>query len=110
MKNTGRIKDRAQLRIRLLKETIKQNREKLINMSETSVNELLNKHENISNKEQLAIREILKAAKKESPKRHRYSDEWIVLCILLHMRSPVTYRMMYENKILPLPNSRTIRR
>lgn len=56
------------------------------------------------------MNEILKAATVKDKKGIRYSNEWIILSMLLHMRSPVTYRFLLENKILPLPCIRTVRR
>lgn len=79
-------------------------------ISETTLSQLLDNNKNISDNERLAIKEILKSSKVKTSNRNRYSDKWVILCILLHMRSPVTYRMIRDNKILPLPDTRTIRR
>ncbi|XP_051170091.1 uncharacterized protein LOC127287300 [Leptopilina boulardi] len=110
VKNTGRVKERAQATIRLLKATVKESQEKLSKTSDDCVDKMLSENSNISPNEQLAIKEILKASKVKSAKGRRYSDDWIILCLLLHMRSPVTYRMIYDNKILSVPCVRTIRR
>ncbi|KAL5239310.1 hypothetical protein ACI65C_006720 [Semiaphis heraclei] len=59
------------------------------------------------------IKEIFVAAKAIIstiiPSR-RYSDEWIMLCMLLHIRSPSGYNFLNKNKILPLPSISSIRR
>lgn len=58
----------------------------------------------------VAIQEIIEAAKRKDSKGHRYNDEWILLCMLIHMKSPTTYNFLRDNQILPLPCVRTIRR
>lgn len=50
------------------------------------------------------------AGKTESKKGRRYSDNCILLCLLLHIRSPAGYRFLMENEVLALPSIRTIRR
>lgn len=57
----------------------------------------------------LLIKEIFAAAKKKSAKGNRYTEDWIMLCMLLHIRSPSGYSFMRENKLLPLPCIRSIR-
>jgi len=49
------------------------------------------------------------AAKKKNPKGNRYTEKWIVLCMLLHIRSPSSYSFMRDNKLLSLPCTRTMR-
>ena len=65
---------------------------------------------NTPKNEQSAINEILLAAQKSNSKTRRYSDEWILLSMLLHMRSPKTYNFLRETAILPLPSTQTVRR
>lgn len=58
-----------------------------------------------------ALREIVAAAKcKDAKKGRRYSEEWLLLCMLLHMRSPTGYNFLRNNNIVPLPCVRTIRK
>ena len=82
----------------------------MIRMSEENLDTIIKDHEKISANEKIAIKEIFKAARTKDPRRRRYSDEWIIPSVLLHMRSPVTYRMIHDNKMLPVPTVRTIRR
>lgn len=56
------------------------------------------------------VRTIIAAAKNKNSKQNRYSENWLILSILLHMRSPKSFRFIRENKILPLPCVATIRR
>lgn len=64
----------------------------------------------INKNEQTVISEILKASKCKSNKGRRYSEEWILLCLLFHMRTPAAYRLLRENGVLPLPCPSTARR
>ncbi|XP_011707952.1 PREDICTED: uncharacterized protein LOC105462800 [Wasmannia auropunctata] len=57
-----------------------------------------------------AIHEIIQAAKHKNPKGRRYHEEWILLCMLMHMKSPAAYEFLRNNQILPVPCVRTIRR
>ena len=106
----GRAKVRAQQSARLLREVLRKSQEKMMLVEENSINDLILKNKKISANEKIAIQEILKASKANDPRGRRFSDEWIVLCVLLHMRSPVTYRMIRDLKILPIPCDRTVRR
>lgn len=73
-------------------------------MSEASMNEIWAQQKDISENEQLAIKEICKAVKIKDPRGRMYSDDWIIPCVLLHMRSPVTYRMIHDNAISTIPS------
>ena len=79
-------------------------------ISENNVDKLIDKYEKTSPNEKVAIKEIFKAVSTKDPRGRRYSQEWIILSLRLHMRSPVTYQMLHSNKILPVPDVRTIRR
>lgn len=64
----------------------------------------------ISENTGISLQEILNAAKRKSAKGRRYSEEWILLCMLLHMRSPTGYKFIHDHGILPVPNVRTLRK
>ncbi|KAF0740072.1 Uncharacterized protein FWK35_00016710 [Aphis craccivora] len=56
------------------------------------------------------VQEIVNASKVTNLKNRRYSENWILLCMLLKIRSPSTYGFLREQGILPLPCPRTIRK
>lgn len=64
---------------------------------------------NIPKNYQLVIKEIIATSKRKSPKSNRYIEDWIMLCMLLHIRSPVGYSFMQNNKLLPLLSVKIIR-
>ena len=64
----------------------------------------------ISKNEYTVIDEIVAASKVKDSKGRRYSEDWIILCMIFHMKSPAAYRLLRDNKALPLPTTSTIRR
>jgi len=52
--------------------------------SEKSVVDIL-KNNNVNESQQILIREILNSSKVK-PNNRRYSENWILLCILFHIR------------------------
>ncbi|XP_050066806.1 uncharacterized protein LOC126555886 [Aphis gossypii] len=76
-------------------------------MSDSAVSNVLNK---LSESQKTIINEIISTSKVHNPKSRRYSEDWILLCILLKIRSPSTYTFLREQDILPLPCTRTVRK
>lgn len=64
---------------------------------------------NLSENEKLSIREIFSCSKAKSRKGRRYTDDWIIMCLMFHLRSPAGYRFVKDNKVLPLPSISSIR-
>ncbi|KAH9374406.1 hypothetical protein HPB48_010867 [Haemaphysalis longicornis] len=80
---------------------------KLENIS-TETLERLSHEAYLTEGQQLVLKECVAASKTESKKGRRYSDNWILLCLLLHIRSPAGYKFLMENEVLALPSVRTI--
>lgn len=83
--------------------------DKMAKLSSRSLEEVLSKNMIPSN-QRIALHELLAASQVCNPKGRRYSENWILLCLLFHIRSPCGYNFMRSNDILPLPCVRTIRR
>lgn len=64
----------------------------------------------ISENQKIIIQEIISSSKKKCPRGNRYTEDWVMLCMLLHIRSPAGYKFLQSNQLLPLPCIRTIRR
>lgn len=64
----------------------------------------------IYNLQIIVINEIISSSKYANPKSRRYSPEWLLSCLLLHIRHPATYNFLKEQSILPLPDKSTVRR
>jgi len=64
----------------------------------------------VPNNQRIALLQILSASQVNNKKGCRYSEDWLLLCILFHMRSPCGYNFIRNHDIMPLPCVRTIRR
>ena len=110
LKAEERGKIRAQQKIILLRAVLKSCRETIANIQTENLNKILDNQESLSRNEKIAITGTFAAASKKNPKSRKYSDDLVVLCMLIYMRSPASYQMLRDNKILPLPCKRSIRR
>ncbi|XP_071578318.1 uncharacterized protein [Temnothorax nylanderi] len=104
-----RQKLRAKDRVKDLITCMKAQEAQMASMQDTAVDKKLAELDNISKSQKLVVQEIIAAAKKKDAKGRRYSDEWIMLCMLMNIRSPRDYEFLRKNNILPLPCTRTIR-
>lgn len=78
-------------------------------MQEEEVTEKL-KGLNLPPAQLLLLEECISAAKCTSKTYRRYTDDWLLLCLLLNIRSPATYAFLRTNDVLPLPCITTIRK
>ena len=108
MKSIRRARDRAFARILILKELrVRDLQEK--KASQKTLEQMI-EESSLTENERLVMLEILSAGKQKDSRSRRYSRPWIILCLALHKRSPVTYRFLRANNILPLPAPRTVLR
>lgn len=56
------------------------------------------------------VQKILKTSHCKKSSGRRYSENWLMLCMLLYMRSVSGYNFIRDNNILPLPCVSTMRR
>ncbi|CAH1710606.1 unnamed protein product [Aphis gossypii] len=96
-------------KIKLLRQNMSELMSKFENVSKESISQKLTEM-NCSGYQKTIIEEIVSAAKISNPKGRRYSDEWIMLCMLLHIRTPSGYNFCKKNDILPLPSVSSLRR
>lgn len=82
---------------------------KIKEVSTTNIKDQL-KEKQLPQNQLIAIQEMIEAAKHKNLRGLRYNEEWILLCMLIHMKSPTTYNFLRDNKILTVPCVRTIRR
>ncbi|KAM7284755.1 uncharacterized protein ISCGN_001849 [Ixodes scapularis] len=83
--------------------------QKLHDVQQDSLHELL-AAANLSNAQLSVVEECIAAAKCKSKRQRRYDDNWLLLCLLLHIRTPTGYLFLRENDILPLPSVKTVRK
>lgn len=99
-KNQALIQAKNQLKA--AKAVIADCNQKMANLSEDDTKK-------IPKNQKAVMGEIIAAAKRKSPKGNRYSDEFIMLCMILNIRSKSDYEFLRNIKLLPLPCIRTIR-
>lgn len=104
-----RSKERLLKRVKVLREEMKQAQAKMQSMSMEVLNEKLGALKLPAPQVEL-IKECVSAAKCRSKNNRRYTEHWILICLLLHIRSPSGYSFLRDNEILPLPCVTTVRK
>ncbi|KAE9521372.1 hypothetical protein AGLY_018194 [Aphis glycines] len=59
--------------------------------------------------QKILVIECFAAAKYRNPKSRRYTENWLMLCLLLNIRSPSAYKYLRESALLPLLHPKTVR-
>ena len=108
IRSLRKLKDRALSRIKILKEEKLNCRQKYNDPQKTLEQLILDS--NLSGNQRLVLMEIMSASKQTDGRARRYSKVWISFCLSLHKRSPVIYRFLRANNILPLPLPKTVLR
>lgn len=102
-----RMKNRAKCRIILLENELQIKQEEIAALSTESLDKTCSSF-NVPEAQKMTLREIVGAAKR-NPQGRRYSEEWLMLCMLMNIRGPSYYEFLRKNNIIPLPCTRTIR-
>ena len=92
-----------------LKDEIRKYEEKLRTLTDERIEDLI-KRLKIGDAQAMVLKEILSVARFTSKHGRRYSGDWLLTCLLMHIRSPGMYKFILQNGILPLPDPRTIKR
>ena len=106
--NQIRQANRLKLRLKLITDCLEKQQKEIAKVREEALDKKCSEFK-VPNKQKLAIKQIVATAKVENAKGRRYSEEWIMLCILMNIRSPSYYEFLRKNEILPLPCSNTVR-
>lgn len=110
-KNESRDKSLKRLKHRftILKNKLTAMQEKFIQVDEITAIEKIQNMKNVHPAQKLLITECIKQSKYLKKTSRRYTSEWLLLCLLLHIKSPTTYNFLRTNEILPLPSISTVR-
>lgn len=76
---------RFQLKIENLNKNLGKLKKQTENLSDTSLNKLFALN-NLNDSQKTLIQEIINTSKVPNPKNKRYSENWILLCVLLKIR------------------------
>ena len=89
-------------RLLVLTESIANQQEKIASLSDE-------RFEKVPTNQKMIVQVIVSAAKKVDPRGRRYTDEFIMLCTLMNIRSKRNYEFLRRNDIILLPCTKTIR-
>jgi len=92
-----------------LEEMVKSYKYKIDSVSEETLQQHI-KRLNLNSAQGMVINECLRIGKFNSKTSRRYSNDWLLTCLLMQVRSPAMYKFMLKNEILPLPCVQTIKR
>ncbi|XP_071572941.1 uncharacterized protein [Temnothorax nylanderi] len=103
-----REKNRAKYRLSTLKELLKAKELEIAAMGDSTLEKRCSEL-SVPMAQKIAMKEIIAAASKKDPKGRRYTEDWLMLCMLMNIRSPGYYEFLRKNNVMPLPCTRTIR-
>lgn len=104
-----RSKSRLLKRFKNLSAELKQARQRIETLSEEELDVKLSQM-NLPSAQLTAVKECISAARFQNRKSRRYTEDWLLMCLLLHIRSPAAYSFLRGNDVLPLPCVTTIGR
>lgn len=73
------------------------------------IEEQLNNMSGIIESQKTLIKECFSASKNKNTKSRRYSENWLMLCLLFNIRSPGAYKYLRDSQLLPLPHPKIVR-
>ncbi|XP_015593444.1 uncharacterized protein LOC107266920 [Cephus cinctus] len=109
IRSEAAVARRASEKIKKIQGIISKAQMTIKNLREQSIKDKCEKLK-LPEPQQLAIQEIIAAAGKDNKKGNRYSENWVMMSMLMFIRSPAYYRFLRENDVLPLPSPHTVRR
>jgi len=71
---------------------------------------LEDKLQGMNDSQRTLILECFSASKLKNSKSRRYSENWLMLCLLLNIRSPSAYNYLRASALLSLPHQKTVRK
>ncbi|KAH9377818.1 hypothetical protein HPB48_013505 [Haemaphysalis longicornis] len=102
-------KNRLLTRFKLLSTQLKEARERAQKISEEELDSKLCNLD-LPGAQLTAIKECIAAARLANKKSRRYTEDWLLMCLLLHIRSPSAYSFLQNNNVLPLQCVTTVRK
>lgn len=82
------------------------------NLNKVSINNIedLIKTYKLNDSQSIMMKEIAAASKYSNSKHRRYTENWLLLCLLFHIRASGAYKFLRDQNLLPLPCTTTIRK
>lgn len=103
-----RKKLQAQGRVNVLIKALEDYKDKIARIEDSTLQKKCEELK-IPNAQKVALQEIIAAAGRKDVRGRRYTEEWMMLCMVMNIRSKGFYDFLRKNNVLPLPCTRTIR-
>jgi hypothetical protein len=87
---------------------LKSARQKIRALDEDDILNKINKL-NMSAAQKMLLSECINVCKYKRKTSRRYTSEWLLLCLLLYIRGPASYKFLQTNDILPLTAISTVK-
>lgn len=100
---------RAKEKINELNSELNKVKKNMATFCDEKIEEQLNNMSGINESQKTLIKECFAASKIKNTKSRRYSENWLMLCLLFNIRSPGAYKYLRDSQLLPLPHPKTVR-
>lgn len=100
---------RAKEKINELNSELNKVKKNMATICDEKIEEQLNNMSGINESQKTLIKECFAASKIKNTKSRRYSENWLMLCLLFNIRSPGAYKYLRDSQLLPLPHPKTVR-
>lgn len=100
---------RLKLKNKRIIQQIKTARQKIQNMEKEDLFKKIEELNNLGSSQKILLGECINACRYKKKSSKRYSSGWLLICLLMHIKSPAGYRFLRNNDILPLPAISTIK-
>lgn len=100
---------RVKFRAKQLQDKLNEAKENLDKVSLKTIEDLVKIHK-LNDSQSVMIKEMVSASKFGNPKNRRYSDNWLLLCLLFHIGASGAYTFLRDQQLLPLPSITTIQK
>lgn len=104
-----RLKSHLLKRFKNLSKEFMQARQHIQMLSEEELDVKLNQV-NLASAQLTTVKECISTARFQNKKSRCYTEEWLSMCLLLHIRSASAYSFLCNNDVLPSPCVTTVRR
>lgn len=77
-------------------------------MAECPDNMIQDKISGMNDSQKCLIKEYFAASKIKNSKNRRFSENWLMLCLLFNIRSPSAYKYLRKSALMPLPHPKVL--
>lgn len=93
---------RVKFRAKQLQDKLNEAKENLDKVSSKNIEDLIKTHK-LNDSKSVMIKEIVSASKFSNPRNRRYSENWLLLCLLFYIRASGAYKFLRNQQLFQLP-------